>query len=284
MLNRTVTRNATSFVNLSSRQLTVAVVGVTPGGRSDEGSDVVRHFCKNDVPISVLAVGLFQKNFDDINRLVDPSTPMKKSPTGRNSEFIPLLHSARNASVPVKAVGRHNSHTFVRTSWMVWDHPRETVRGLYELMTMSLSRKLLTPQGHRYLEAFAPHIAHQIYTEPAKFAVFSLLKDLKAKHGSAAILALPVHLVDPAVAILSQVSKVSDEDVNLLLAKGVTLWPLIILVWVMIPIISMTVIVRGVYRYLHSSYNQLGRFEDPAHTEKVQGVLGTRWYRDIRRE
>ena len=284
MLTRSLRTNATSFVNLSSRQLTVAVVGISPGARSDEACNLLKHFSKNDVPVTVVGVGLFSKYVDDLNRLVDPSTPLTKVPAGRNSELIPLLHASRNLGIPLRAVGRHNSHTFVRTSWMVWEYPRETIRVIYEFFTMSLTRKILSQDGNRYLEAFAPHIAHQIYTEPAKFAVLNLLKDLKFKPGSAAILALPVHLTDAAVELLSQVSKVTDEDINLLLAKGVSLWPLIILSWVMIPILSLTITVRWLAGEFNTSYRQVGGFNDPAHTEEVKGFLGTKWYRDIRRE
>ena len=284
----------TAFVNLPYNQLTVGIVGVSKGSKWTEAADLVNHFQKNGVKIASVSIGIFDRDLSNLSRLIDISKPMKDAPSCKHREYAKLIYDSKLSKLPIQAAGRHKSHAIVRMSWMAWDYPRETMRIIYELLTLSLSKKILSPDGSRYLDKIAPHISHPIYTEPAMLAILKTLKNLKYEPGSAVVLALPLHLVDPAVKFLheefvhdvNRIKNITDDDVNVLMARGASYWPLLSLVWLMIPCLALTVGFRWSYDTVKASRRSLlSGGVDARHAEDVKGLFGVnQWVRDTSRD
>jgi hypothetical protein len=290
MLIRGSTRLATTFVKLPFNQVTVALVGVSPKTSANEVVDTLKHFRKYNINVESVGLGIFDKSFDDMTRVIDTTKPLKELPPGEGQQLMRLFYECQVSGVPIRPVARHYSHAVVRSSWMGWEHPREMLRMLYEFGTFSLAAKYFTRDAYRFFDKVAPHFAYQIYAEPAKFAVLKLLKDQTLRPGSALILTLPIHLIDPAVQFLSEelslhkLPKITDEDINILMARGASFWNLLFLIWGLIPIFSLTICARWLTEVVTSYYHEAGGGIDRSHSEKVKGVIGTKWVRDLRRD
>jgi len=289
MLNRSITRHATALVYLPFSQVTVAVVGLSGQSDPTESLDPIKHFRKNGMPVTSVGLGIFEKDFTELSRLIDPSKPLKDLPQGKHRELMRLLHGAKFSKIQIQPVGRHFSHALVRTSWMAWDHPLEMARMFRELFTLSLTRKLLTKEGYRYFEQVTPFLSHQIYVEPARFAVLKFFKDLKPVPGSGVVLTLPLHLMDPAVQIINEFANkkefgISNEDVDVLLAQGASFWLLLSFVWLWIPILSLSLSVGWLNEAVGQVYRRATGGLATEDTDKVRGMIGTKWVRDLRRD
>lgn len=290
---RLTQRSVTHFVTLPSRKLVVGVVGVTPGKLQGEDSgqealELYKHFAKSDLAISHVCLGLFDDDVKELRSRVDRKIKkvdsVDKLPSSSNRHFLQLAQQATINQVPVVPVARHRSHTFVRTSWMLWDHRDERHRLLCEIVSL---RKIFTPHAYKFFDQVAPHVAYALYHEPARFAVLKTLKyaDESVATSRAVLLAVPEHLVVPVMRVFQdeRTGQVIDEDLNVLQAAGYSYWPILFLGYFAVPLLSVSLALNYAEKRLHIKDRLFTGGLDPQHV-KIEGTFGSRWARDTRRD
>ena len=130
-----------------------------------------------------------------------------------------------------------------------------------------------------------------IYYEPARFAILNFFKDMQtAPAGSAVILAVPEHLLEPSLTILSEefakrkVSKITEDDINVYLAIGAQFWSILSLQWILIPTLTASIAYNLIHGYITKLKQAITGEVEPEYAEHVKGMIGTKWTRDTRRD
>ena len=280
-------RHITHFVSLSSRKLVLGVVGVTPGklqgpDSGQEALDLYKHFVKNQIPISHVCLGVFDDDAKDLISRVDRKLQKVDSvdnlPSGGHRHLLQLVQQAAIDRIPVAAVARHPSHTFVRTSWTLWDFRDERHKLLREILCL---RKLFTAHAFKFFDQIAPHFAHIFYYEPARFMVLKTLKTVEAQVCDgrvAVILAVPETFVHPVLRVLQdeRIDKVSAEELSVMQAAGYSYWSLLFLGYVAVPLLIVSLVVNFANKKLRQIWS--------AEHLQTEGNFGSRWIRDTRRD
>ena len=272
MLNPARRRCASAFFRVGTTP--IALVGVEAGkteglNSGSEILDLMRHFKKQGISVKSLSVGVFDIR-DALRAAMDDKGIGKKRidkvselPGGQGKEWMQAIQQAGIEGIPVKAVGRHYSHSFVRTSWAAWDHSNEIKSALYELVTFSGPQKIFTSSGFRFYQQIIPNMAYQIYMEPSKFIVLSSIRDSQK---DAVIIAVPIHLMAPCQlfieSIAQRTSPITDEEINTLMAKGYSYWNLIFLTYIAIPLLATGIFTNWLVELVRGSRHQAASTRD----------------------